>query len=459
MTTMQPDEKWIGLAAGVAASVVPEVISAIRRRKKDFAPEVMPAAYSGARNGDDDDAEQKWAGALARAIVPAAISAAPGLYNAVRGRGKDAAVEYPATGGPATGEMEADDEEGEQKWGRLAVGLAASVVPEVISAIRRRRKDFAPEVMPPGPTGADDDADDDAEQKKWAGALARAIVPAVISAAPGVYNAVRGRGKGAAVEYPATGGSLTDEMGAEDADGEEKKWGGLVAGVAASVVPEVISAIRNRRKDFAPEVMPTVPAGAGNGDDDDAEQKWVAALARAVIPAAISAAPGLISAVRGRRKDAAVELPATGGTGAEDAEGEEKWIGLVAGVAASVLPQVIGAIRRRRKDFAPDTATTGPEASYGDTADAEQKWVAALARAVIPAAISAAPGLINAVRGKDFAPYPASAPAGQQRSVEDFTAEDEKILRTVAPAVMAATMPAVAQAMRGGTDRRYRAAI
>jgi hypothetical protein len=220
----------------------------------------------------------------------------------------------------------------------------------------------------------------------------------------------------------------------------EEKWIGLAAGIAASVLPQVISAVRNRRKDFAPEAMPAASAG----DDADAEQKWVAALARAVIPAAISAAPGLINAVRGRGKDAAVFSP--------EPEADEKWLGLVAGVAASVLPQVIGAIRRR-KDFAPETAATGPEAGYGDTADAEQKWVAALARAVVPAAISAAPGLINAVRGKDFAPYPAPAPAGQQRSVEDFTEEDEKILRAVAPAI-AATMPAVAQAMRGGTDRR-----
>jgi hypothetical protein len=180
----------------------------------------------------------------------------------------------------------------------------------------------------------------------------------------------------------------------------------------------------------------------------------VAALARAVIPAAISAAPGLINAVRGRGKDAAVFSPAQGNA---EPEADEKWIGLAASVAASVLPQVIGAIRRR-KDFAAETAATGSEAGYGDTADAEQKWVAALARAVIPAAISAAPGLINAVRGKGFAPYPAPAPAGQQRSVEDFTEEDEKILRAVAPAI-AATMPAVAQAMRGGTDHRYRAAI
>ena len=133
---------------------------------------------------------------------------------------------------------------------------------------------------------------------------------------------------------------------------------------------------------------------------------------------------------------------------------DEKWIGLAASVAASVLPQVIGAIRRR-KDFAPASSL---EAGYGDTADVEQKWVAALARAVVPAAISAAPGLISAVRGKDFAPYPASVLTDQQRSVEGFTTEDEKVLRAMAP-VVAATLPAVAQAMRGGTDRRYRAAI
>jgi hypothetical protein len=336
------------------------------------------------------------------------------------------------------------------------------IVPHLISAIMSRRKDFAPEVMPAAPAGAGNgaDADPDAEQK-WVAALARAVIPAAISAAPGIINAVRGRGKDAAVEVPATGGPatggpVTGGMGAEDAEGEEK-WIGLAAGVAASVLPHVIGAIRNRRKDFAPEVMPATPAG--DGADADAEQKWVAALARAVIPAAISAAPGIINAVRGRGKDATVELPAAGGMGAEDAEGEEKWIGLAAGVAASVLPHVISAVRNRRKDFAPEVMPAAPAGTgNGDDADAEQKWVAALARAVIPAAISAAPGLINAVRGKDFVHYPAPAPAGQQRPAEGFTAEDEKILRAVAPAI-AATMPAVAQAMRGGTDHRYRVAI
>ena len=164
----------------------------------------------------------------------------------------------------------------------------------------------------------------------------------------------------------------------------EEKWIGLAAGVAASVLPQVISAIRSRRKDFEPEVMAAAAGGAGNGDDTDAEQKWVAALARAVIPAAISAAPELINAVRGRGKDAAVGLPATGGMGAEDAEGEEKWIGLAAGVAASVLPQVISAIRNRRKDFAPEVMPAAPAgAGNGNADDAEQKWVAALARAVM----------------------------------------------------------------------------
>jgi hypothetical protein len=438
VTTMQPnEEKWIGLAAGVAASVLPHVISAVRNRRKDFVPQVMPANPPGTGNGADADAdaEQKWVAALARAVIPAAISAAPGIINAVRGRGKDA--EFPTTGGTPGQDMGAEHADVDEK-------SIAMIVPHLISAIRRH-KDFAPEVMPAASAGAGNGADADAEQK-WVAALARAVIPAAISAAPGIISAVRGRGKDAAVELPAAGGPATGGMGAEDAEGEDK-WIGLAAGVAASVLPHVISAVRNRRKDFAPEAMPATPAGAG--DDADAEQKWVAALARAVIPAAISAAPGLINAVRGRGKDAAVFSPEQGNT---EPEADQKWLGLVAGVAASVLPQVIGAIRRR-KDFAPETAATGPEAGYGDTADAEQKWVAALARAVVPAAISAAPGLINAVRGKDFAPYPAPSPAGQQRSVEDFTEEDEKILRAVAPAI-AATMPAVAQAMRGGTDRR-----
>jgi hypothetical protein len=69
----------------------------------------------------------------------------------------------------------------------------------------------------------------------------------------------------------------------------------------------------------------------------------------------------------------------------------------------------------------------------------------------VPAAINALPGVISAIRGrKDVVPYPAPAPA-QQRSIEGFTAEDEKILRAVAPAV--------AEAMRAGVDNRYRVAI
>ena len=48
MNTMQPnDEKWLGLAASLAASVVPQVIGALRRRK-DFAPEASAAAFAGA---------------------------------------------------------------------------------------------------------------------------------------------------------------------------------------------------------------------------------------------------------------------------------------------------------------------------------------------------------------------------------------------------------------------------
>ena len=226
--------------------------------------------------------------ALARAVVPAAISAAPGLISAVRGRGKDAAVEYPATGDPAaTGGMGAEDADGEEKWIGVAAGVAASVLPQVIGAIRRRRKDFAPEVMPPGPAGAGDDDDADAEQK-WVAAVARAVVPGVIGAAPGLIEAVRGRGRGkdAAVLSPSQGNAEPEA---------DEKWIGLAAGVAASVLPQVIGAIR-RRKDFAPETAAT-GSEAGYGDAADAEQKWVAALARAVVPAAISAAPELINAV------------------------------------------------------------------------------------------------------------------------------------------------------------------
>jgi hypothetical protein len=220
--------------------------------------------------------------------------------------------------------------------GAILGGVASAVTPMVIRAIRRRFKDFAPEDV-----GADD-------------------------------------GDGVEAEDPAA------TSGADFAEGDEKVLGAVLGGIASAAVPEVIRMIRRRRKDFAPEAPAAVGSGAGDGDAADAEQqKWVAALVRAVAPAAISAVPGIINAIRGRkdvhilpypsgkpprpgvpsdwlrparpgrgpgapRKDFAASDDAADGEG----EGDEKVLGAVlGGIASAALPEVIRMIRRRRKEF------------------------------------------------------------------------------------------------------------
>ena len=167
---------------------------------------------------------------------------------------------------------------------------------------------------------------------------------------------------------------------------------------------------QERRKDFAPEIVRR-RSNAGNGDAADAEQKWVAALARAVIPAAINAAPGLINAVRGRGKDAAA-FPRLN----RDTEGEEKWIGLAASVAASVLPQVISAIRNRPRTLRPRSCPPPHRPAMAMTLMRSRsgwpRW-----RALSSRPRSARPrGLINAVRGRGKDAAVAFSPATWQWS-------------------------------------------
>ena len=168
----------------------------------------------------------------------------------------------------------------------------------------------------------------------------------------------------------------------------DEKWLGLVARVAASVVPQVIGALR-RRKDFAPEVLAAAPAGAGNDDAADAEQKWVAALAR------VSSRPRST-----RHRDSSTRSGAGARTPPSNSRRLAEWgprtrrtrrSGWASSPACRVGRTASDRRDQDRKDFAPDTVATGPEAGNGDTADAG-KWVAALARAVIPAAINARPG-------------------------------------------------------------------
>lgn len=251
-TMQQGDEKWIGLAAGIAASVLPQVISAVRRRK-DFAPDAPAIAAPASSGAAMPEADEKWVAALAQVAVPAAISAVPGIIRAVRGK-----------------ELEAE-----------ASAKAATAV---------------------SGNGAYDP--DDAEQK-WVAALARVAVPAAINAVPGIINAIRGKEADFAPTTPAmpmprpmpapTNGTVRQTM-AGDEEGDEK-FLPLALGVAASLVPEIVRAVR-RRKDFDPDLAPDLaPADKSAAD---AEDKWVAALARVAVPAAINAVPGIINAIRGK---------------------------------------------------------------------------------------------------------------------------------------------------------------
>jgi hypothetical protein len=250
-TMQQGDEKWIGLAAGIAASVLPQVISAVRRRK-DFAPDAPAIAAPLGNGAVTPDADEKWVAALAQVAVPAAINAVPGIINAIRGK-----------------ELEAE-----------ASAKAATAV---------------------SGNGAYDP--DDAEQK-WVAALARVAVPAAINAVPGIINAIRGKEAGFAPTtppmpmprpMPAQGNGPVRQTMAGGEEGDEK-FLPLALGVAASLVPEIVRAVR-RRKDFDPDLGPADKSAA------EAEDKWVAALARVAVPAAINAVPGIINAIRGKEAE------------------------------------------------------------------------------------------------------------------------------------------------------------
>ncbi|WP_437528502.1 caspase family protein [Sorangium sp. So ce726] len=397
MDTMQmSEEKWIGLAASVTASLVPEVIRAVRR--KDFAPEAGAANGVYAGNGDIA-AEEKWVAALARVAVPAAISAVPGMINAIRG--KDASFEQAS---PAASRLPYGSAEG---GGWQPQQRPAGAAPAGVAAPRP--------AMPPAAAAGG--------QQRQQGVTSQATG----AGAPQANTGMR-----------AQAGAPTDTLQVS-----EEKWIGLAASVTASLVPEVIRAVR--RKDFAPEA-PATDGGynTGDGDPAGAEEKWVAAFARAVVPAAISAMPGMISAIRG--KDASFEqaAPAASRLPAGGAEGEEKWLPLAIGIATSVVPEVIRAVRR--KDFAPEAgAASGVYAGNGDTADAEEKWVAALARAAVPAAISAVPGMISAIRGKD-ASFELAPPAASRLPVGG--AEGEEKWLPLAIGIATSVVPEVIRAVR-----------
>jgi hypothetical protein len=204
------EQKWIGAALSIAASLAPAVIDAFRKRRKDFTP-------------DGPDAEEKLLGTVTEVVTPAII-------DAITRSSKDFAPD-------------GDDADAKGLWGAVA-RVVASAVPSIIGEVFRR-KDFAPELA------ADATADDD----KGPALVAGAVTPAVIEAI-----ARQQQSSGASSANGAAGG---DEKGIP--------WG-AVARVAASVVPAVVGEI-TRKKIYAPGMQPLVPPGfvrvTGNAADGD----------------------------------------------------------------------------------------------------------------------------------------------------------------------------------------------
>jgi hypothetical protein len=205
------EQKWIGAALSIAASLAPVVIDAFRKRRKDFTP-------------DGPDAEEKLLGTVTEVVTPAVIDAITRSPKDFAPDGDDA----DAKGFP---------------WGAVA-RVVGSAVPSIIGEVFRR-KDFAPELA------TDAAADDD----KGPGLVAGAVTPAIIEA---IARGQQSSGAGAA-------------NGAEAAEGDGKRipWG-AVARVAASVVPAVVGEI-TRKKIYAPGMQPSLSPGfvrvAGNAGD------------------------------------------------------------------------------------------------------------------------------------------------------------------------------------------------
>jgi hypothetical protein len=193
------------------------------------------------------------------------------------------------------------------------------------------------------------------------------ILPAIL---PGVLQAYQNQdyqNKGFQASTPGMASPQTPEA-------DEKFWGQVIA-AAISAAPGVINAVRG--KDFQPAAG-TAPQGP------EADQKFWGA----VVAAAISAAPSIYQAVRGKDFQ-----PAVGAAPSQAPVVDEK----VMRILPAVLPAVLQAYQNQayqNKGFQASTPGMAvPQAPEQD----EKFW-----GAVAAAAISAAPSIYQAIRGKDF---------------------------------------------------------
>jgi hypothetical protein len=194
---------------------------------------------------------------------------------------------------------------------------------------------------------------------------------------------------------------LTATNEGEEADGEEKFLGALIAAVMPTVVSSVVRLAR-RQKDFVEE-----------GIDPEAEQKFIGGLLASVIPTLVTnILPEVVRAVTQRRKEI--------GADPEEMEIEEKFLG---GLLAAVLPTVVSTVVpgimqlvARRK-------------ALGEDAAEQAKFLGGLLRAVVPAISSTIPHVLEQLlqRRKDL-------------DMELGDEEQEKFLG----GLIAAVLPAVA---------------
>jgi hypothetical protein len=247
-----------------------------------------------------------------------------------------------------------------------------AVLPAILpSILQYRTKSFQS-----GTPGASSAQEPVMDEKFWG-----PVVAAAITAAPNIYNAIRGKD----FQLESNG-----DKAAQSAVADEKFWGVAIA-AAISAAPSIYRAVRG--KDFEPVPGPALqappafatqnpPVGAIGGMAQQSapgdEKFWGAAIA-----AAISAAPSIYRAVRG--KDFQTDVA----THTDDPVLDDK----VMHILPAILPSMIQMMRR--KDFQPDTPSATAAPPPGD----EKFW-----GPVIAAAITAAPQIYRAVRGKDFLP-------------------------------------------------------
>ena len=177
-------------------------------------------------------------------------------------------------------------------------------------------------------------------------------------------------------------------------------------------------------------------SGSSISATDEEMQKFLPLLA-AIIPAVISAAPSIISAIRPRRKAFELGGEAMGGTEQEEMQ---KFLPFIVSAVSAALPSILQAVRGRRKDI-----ELGGEAGRGagEIGDEEMQKFLPLLGAILPAVISAAPSIISAIRPRRKAfELGGEAMGGTEQE------EMQKFLPFIVSAV-SATLPAILQAVRG----------